>query len=194
MNETGVPLRIAYRDVGASPAIERRIRREVEKIGKFHRRLTACQVHVSAPHRHQRRGKLYSVRIRLLFPGGSLWINRGSTLDQAHEDVYVAIRDAFAAATRRLEDHVRRSGGAVKRHAVEPHGVVARLFPVEGYGFIRTPDGEEVYFHRNSVVSGAFNRLKEGSEVRFAAAEGESDKGPQATTVHLVGKHHLPPV
>jgi cold shock CspA family protein len=188
-----VPLAISWRNITSSPAIEARIRREARKLGKLHLGIIDCRVQVAAPHRHQRTGKLYAVRLQILFPGGSLWINRGSALHHAHEDVYVAIRDAFAAANRRLEDKAGRRSGKVKHHEVEPHGIVSRLFPKQGYGFIRTLAGDEIYFHRNAVVNNGFTRLKEGVEVRFAAAEGESDKGPQATTVKMVGKHHLPP-
>jgi hypothetical protein len=42
-------------------------------------------------------------------PGAALVINRDPGQDQAHEDVYVAMRDAFDAAERRLEDYVRKS-------------------------------------------------------------------------------------
>jgi cold shock CspA family protein len=64
---------------------------------------------------------------------------------------------------------------------------VVRLFP--DYGFIETADGLEVYFHRNSLVRGDFDHLEEGSQVRFVVEEG--DEGPQASTVQVVGKHHL---
>jgi cold shock CspA family protein len=65
---------------------------------------------------------------------------------------------------------------------------VSKLFPDEGYGFLETPDGREVYFHRNSVLGADFDRLSIGTEVRFAEEEGE--KGLQASTVTVVGKHH----
>ncbi len=61
-----------------------------------------------------------------------------------------------------------------------------------GFGFIETADGQEVYFHRHSVADGDFDRLEVGSEVRVAIAERESERGPQASTVHPIGKHHLP--
>jgi cold shock CspA family protein len=55
-----------------------------------------------------------------------------------------------------------------------------------------TTDGE-IYFHRNSVVGGAFDKIEIGDEVRFVAQYSESDEGPQASTVVPLGKHHLPP-
>jgi len=71
--------------------------------------------------------------------------------------------------------------------------VVARLFPDQGYGFIVASDGEEIYMHRNSVLDGAFDRLSAGDGVRFYARPGEGEKGPQASTVELIGKHHPSP-
>ena len=103
--------------------------------------------------------------------------------------VEVAIKDAFAAARRQIEALAQRASGKVKLHEVEAHGRVSKISAEEDYGFIATPDGGEFYFHRNSVIDNAFDRLSVGSEVRFAEELGE--KGAQASTVHLIGKHHL---
>jgi cold shock CspA family protein len=70
-------------------------------------------------------------------------------------------------------------------HESPPHARVARLFPEDGYGFLETPEGTEVYFHRNSVLDAGFNRLKVGAEVAFVTEEGE--KGLQASTVRITG-------
>jgi cold shock CspA family protein len=180
---------VSFTRVGPSAAIEARVRREAAKLARFHPRIMACHIVVATPHRHTHKGKIFFVRLRLAVPGGNIWINREAALNHAHEDVYVAIRDAFAAATRRLEDHARRLRGQVKQHVAPPHGVVLRLFPEEGYGFLRSSDGEEIYFHRNSVVGNKFDSLRAGSEVRFVAVPGA--QGPQASTVRLVGKHHI---
>src|SRR3546814_16347819 len=83
------------------------------------------------------------------------------------------------------------SSDLVKTHEVPPHGKIARLFGYEGYGFIETPDGREIYFHQNSLVDDDFEKLEEGQEVRSVAAEGERDKGPQPSPAQLIGKHHL---
>ena len=82
---------------------------------------------------------------------------------------------------RALEDHARRQRGDVKSHEEQPHGLVSKLFPDRGYGFIETPDGIEVYFHKNSVADPGFDRLTVGTEVRFVEEDGEH--GPQASTV-----------
>jgi len=69
---------------------------------------------------------------------------------------------------------------------------VARLFPEQNCGSILGTDGNEIYFHRNSVANGGFDKLAVGDEVRFVAQHSESAKGPQASTVVPLGKHHLP--
>lgn len=185
------PPQITFRDMDHSDAIEARIRERVAKLEEFCERITSCRVVVEAPHRHHAKGKLYNVRIDLIVPGGEVVVNREEHANHAHEDVYVAIRDAFDSAQRQLQDFVRRQRGDVKAHEPPDHGRVIRLFPEEGYGFIETPDGREIYFHRNAVLNDGFEKLEVGSEVRYVVAVGEGESGPQASTVKPVGKHHI---
>jgi cold shock CspA family protein len=104
----------------------------------------------------------------------------------AHEDVYVAIRDAFNAAGRRLQDYARRKQGKVKLHEGAALARIIQLFPVEEYGFLKTADDREIYFHKNSVLPPGFENLEIGTEVSYVEEMGE--KGPQASTVRIVGK------
>jgi cold shock CspA family protein len=130
----------------------------------------------------RRHGDLFAVRLRITRPGqGEVLIDRNPDEDHAHEDVYVAIRDAFNAARRRLQDNARRLGGQVKRHEPQPHGRVSSIQTDEGFGFIETADGRELYFHRNAVEGGEFDQLQPGDPVRFI--EGPGEKGPRASTV-----------
>jgi ribosomal subunit interface protein len=180
-----VPLEITFRNVPPSPAIEAAIREKAAKLEAFHDRITSARVVVETPHRQHRKGKLFHVRIDLRVPGQELVVSREPTAHHAFEDVYVAIRDAFDAAKRQLEDCARETRGSVKTHEEPPEGRVARLHADEGYGFIETPDGREIYFHRHSVVGGDFDRLRFGDRVRFTEELGEH--GPQASTVHVAG-------
>jgi cold shock CspA family protein len=97
----------------------------------------------------------------------------------------VAIREAFHAARRRLQDHARQKRADVKTHEPMPEARVTKLFPVEGYGYIETPDGREIYFHANSVLNNRFKSLKLGSKVSFTEEAGE--KGPQAQSISSRG-------
>jgi len=70
---------------------------------------------------------------------------------------------------------------------VPAHGRVVEVTPDSGT--ILTSDGREIYFHRNSLLNVEFDDLPQGAEVRFDEVEG--DKGPKASSVQLVGKHHI---
>jgi ribosomal subunit interface protein len=180
-----VPLEITFRDMPPSPAIEAAIREKASKLEEFHDRITSARVVVEVPHRQHRKGKLFHVRVDVRVPGREIVVSREPEAHHAHEDVYVAIRDAFDGVKRQLEDHAREMRGGVKAHEAPPEGRVVRLHADDGYGFIETPDGREVYFHRHSVVGGDFDRLRTGDRVRFN--EGPGEHGPQASTVHVAG-------
>ena len=182
-----IPVQITFRGMETSPAVESRIRDKAAKLDSFYDRITSCRVVVEAPHRHHHKGKLYLIRIDMTVPGGELVVNTGNRHNHAHEDIHVAIRDAFGALRRQLEDYIRERRGEIKTHEAPPHGLVAHLFA--NHGFIATADRGEIYFHRNSVVGDKFDDLDEGSEVRFTAVAGEN--GLQASTVHIVGKQHI---
>jgi cold shock CspA family protein len=109
--------------------------------------------------------------------------NREPGEDHAHEDIHVAIRDAFDAARRRLQDHMRRLDGQLKQHAVPSIGRIVRVFAERDYGFLETESGDEVYVHRNAVVGGGFDKLKVGGRVRYVVDPEEGQKGAQASTV-----------
>ncbi len=181
-----LPLQITYRDMLPSEAVERVIRERAERLDQFCDRIMSCRVVVESRHHRHHQGTLYHIRIDLTAPGGEVVVSREPALHQSHEDVYVAIRDAFDAARRRLEDHVRRHRQQIKVHEAAPRGRVVRVDRKNDYGFIETVDGREIYFHRNSVVNADFDRLAEGDLVRFHEEAG--DKGPQASTVHLEEK------
>ncbi len=185
-----IPIQISYEDLEPSPAIEARIEREAAKLERFAHRINRCHVTVVGASGNRRHGDLFHVRIRITAPGHTdVVADRNPDADHAHEDVQVAIRDAFNALRRRLQDRSRRLAGQTKVHEAPPHGRVSRIVRDEGYGFIETSDGQELYFHRNAVVNDGFDRLREGTEVRFVEAVG--DKGPQASTVHPLGKSHI---
>ena len=99
-----IPLQISFRNMDPSPKAI--VREKAAKLDRF-----------EAPHRHHHKGKLYKVRIDIGMPGNDVHVNQEGPKNQAHEDVYVAIRDAFDAAVRQLEDHARKLRGDVKSRA-----------------------------------------------------------------------------
>jgi len=176
-----VPIQITVRDMLHSEALEAHIRERVAKLEAFHDRITTCRVTVQQQARHQHQGRPFCVRVDVRVPGREIVANRDH-----HEDVYVALRDAFDAVKRQLEETVRVQRGEVKAHAASDHGEIVRLYPDEGMGFIRTPDGRELYFSRDNVVYPDFRELGVGAQVQFI--EEMAAEGPQAKRVS-VGKH-----
>jgi hypothetical protein len=114
-----LPVQINFRGLRRSAALTTHIRSWAERLARFHERLERCEVTVELPHRHQRQGRQFEVRIVLRVPGADLAVNHAPGVAEAHDDPFVAVRDAFLAARRRLEDHVRKIRGDVKTHARE---------------------------------------------------------------------------
>jgi len=177
-----LPVQISFRHMESSAALESIIREKAAKLEEFHPRITSCRVVVEVRDRHHHQGKQFTVRLDIRVPGHELAIDRDHD-----EDIYVAVRDAFDAAGRKLEDVVRTMRGDVKVHEMPQHGRVARLFLEEGYGFIETADGREFYFSRDNVVEPSFDQLEIGTAVQFI--EEVASEGRQAKRVS-VGKHH----
>ena len=184
-----IPLQIVFRTMEPSDAVAPRVREKAGNLEQFSKDIMSCRVIIEAPHKHHHKGNIYAVKIDITLPGKEIVADRNPGQDHAHEDVYVAIRDAFNAARRKLQDFSRKQRGDVKHHETPPHGVVSELVPSQDYGRINSSDGKDIYFHRNSLVDGDFDGLEEGDKVRFVEVAGE--EGPQASTVHLVGKHNI---
>ncbi|MCX4187279.1 HPF/RaiA family ribosome-associated protein [Methylophaga sp. OBS4] len=184
-----LPLQITFRQMEPSEALETKIRERMEELEQFYNQIMSCNVVVEMSHKHHHQGNLFQVRIDLRVPRKELVVSRGPDLNHAHENPYVAVRDAFDAMKRQLEAHSRIQRREVKMHEAPPHGKISVLFPKEDYGRITCADGRDIYFHRNSVVGADFDGLETGMEVRFADEMGEA--GPQASSVRLIGKHHI---
>src|SRR5690606_1538920 len=185
-----VPLEITFRNLGRSEAIEAAARERALELERFVPEIVSCRVTIEAPHRRKRKGKLYRVLVDVRVPGAEIVAGRDPDKDQSHEDVYVAMRDAFDAARRQLEDRIRIVRGKVKTREGPPRGTIEVLHPDRDFGRITTPEGRLIYFHRNSVVNADFDDLCVGDEVRFNEEDG--DDGPQASSVHLVAKRGAP--
>jgi len=173
-----VPLQITFHDVSHSDALESHIREKAQKLEQFYSGLIGCKVVVDQPGLHQHKGKPFNIRIDLTVPGSEIVVDR-----QKDEDVYVALRDAFNAARRKLEDYGRRQRLDVKTHEPVLSGRVARLVPDERYGFITGIDGREYYFSAMNLANSSYDQLLEGDEVHFIEDAGKD--GLQAKRVTL---------
>jgi cold shock CspA family protein/ribosome-associated translation inhibitor RaiA len=183
-----VPLELTFRNVEKTRALEEYIRDQVRGLDQASDSLVSCRVAVEKPQEHLRSGSPYRVRIDLrLPPRRELVVRREAGEGDIHDDVRTVLSQAFEAARRKLLAQMARLRGEVKTPAAQEQvAFVVRLFPDEDYGFLKTSDALEYYFHRNSVLRNGFERLEIGTKVRFAAEQGE--EGPQASTVEILGR------
>lgn len=178
------PLQITYRHVAKSEALEDLILRKLEDLEQ-HGQVQGCRVVIEAPNRPAPGGKRYHVTLAIHVRGDEIVVRQGPVGHKGHDEVEVAISEAFHAARRRLQDHERRIRGQTKLHEpTQVRGHVAKIFHLERYGFVATPDGREVFFHENAVRAGGFDRLAVGDAVRFV--ERDDGEGIRATAVRPV--------
>ena len=184
-----VPLQITFRQMKRSEALVERIKERVAHLEHFCNSIIGCRVVVEFLNRRHQQGNLFQCHIELKVPRTKIISGRDAGLNGAHEDPYVVIRDAFDACERQLEAYMddRRTRVHLYRRETEAaqHARVSRILRGDGeYGFLITPEGREIYFHKNSVLNKHFDHLKVGTAVRFVEELGEN--GPQASTVDVV--------
>lgn len=203
---TLIPTQISFRGLAHSAALESDIHERVAWLEQFYDGIVRCRVLVEIPHRHRHDGRHFHVRIEVTVPGGAPIVvshepslhgglrhgeqgahHKETEVEAVHRYARVAVHEAFDAARRRVEDFAREQRGTVKTHEVAGHGQVVELWPTEGYGFIKSGE-DRIYFNRASVLDEVFDDLTIGTAVTFAEERGE--KGPQGSTVRVLGKHH----
>ncbi|MFA7383562.1 MAG: HPF/RaiA family ribosome-associated protein [Desulfurivibrionaceae bacterium] len=181
-----VPLQITFRNMETSEALEAYIRERAAKLDSICENMISCRVVVEAPRKHQHTGGLFHATIDITLPKETIVINREPDLHKSYHDAHVVVRDVFDSAQRKLRALVSRQKGEVKAHEELPQGKITEIFPYEDYGRILTNTGDDIYFHRNSLINVDFAELVPGVEVRFVEEQGNN--GPQATSVRVVGK------
>ena len=110
------PLKIVCRGISCPEAVQAKVQARVHNLEQLFSKITSCRVVIEAPHHHQHKGNTYRVSIDVTVPSGEVVVGRGGGDNHAHEDVYVAIRDAFEAMRRRLQGVAQRRRGEVKHH------------------------------------------------------------------------------
>jgi cold shock CspA family protein/ribosome-associated translation inhibitor RaiA len=179
------PLQIRFHGLERTSVLSDLIEDRVAGLEHLFPHITDCTVALERGHHRRQKGDTLRVSIEIRVPGQDIVVSREHALDEAHMDSQIALRDAFDAAKRRLQDYVRKMRGDVKTHVNPYHeGRIARIFHDDGYGFIQNGDDREIYFHENSVIKGTFEELLEGSKVRYVEEMGE--KGPQASSVFTI--------
>jgi len=184
------PVQIDFQGLKVKPELRSAIDKHVAQLEERFGRVTAGRVMLKGPGGRHRTGGLYEINIHLSLPDGrEVNIARTPQGDERYSDLNFALNDAFKRARRQLQDQVRKLQGKVKQHEGPPIATVVRLDPSGEFGFLQADDGQEIYFHRNSVLEDGFSYLTVGARVTYVEEMG--DKGPQASTVKPMGKHAL---
>jgi cold shock CspA family protein/ribosome-associated translation inhibitor RaiA len=177
---------IIFHDVDRTEWVHNYILERVQRLDRFAGGITRCRVTLSAEQASHNKGNRYSVMVEVrLPPNHDIAAKKQKIIREWHTQLPALINLAFGAIEKQLKRTAQLRRADVKSRDGEPRGLIEKLSP-DGYGFIRTFDNREVYFHRNSVLHGDFERLTIGTEVRFSEEEGED--GLQASSVQVVAK------
>ncbi|MBD3426418.1 MAG: HPF/RaiA family ribosome-associated protein [Candidatus Omnitrophica bacterium] len=181
-----VPLQISFRGIPASDDIKALVEEKTGKLEEVCDHINSCRVAIEKTQEHQERGNPYRVRLDItVTPGHEIAVRREPSRGDLHKPLEFVVRDAFHAARGQLIELTDRQRREVKTHPhQQANALVSKVFTDQGYGFLETIDGREIYFHQNSVLNNGFERLKPGTAVRYVEEEGQ--KGPQASTVHII--------
>jgi ribosome-associated translation inhibitor RaiA/cold shock CspA family protein len=182
------PLEITFHNLPSSPAIEADIEKRVAKLEKIYGRFIGCRVSVEQLHNQHRTGNTYEVHIEMRLPGRTLVVSREphhTRENHARGDVLTSVRDSFKAAEAQLRSFSKKQQGEVKPHAAPFQGRVSEIHREQDFGYLTTNEGTLLYFHRNSVMNGDFDKLELGEPIQFVEAMG--DTGPTASKVWPAG-------
>jgi ribosome-associated translation inhibitor RaiA/cold shock CspA family protein len=189
-----VPLEIAFHNIASSDWAEQEIRARVAELERLYGRLVSCRVRIDQRAKNLTGTIPPVVHIELGIPGRN-------DLVVSHEpehllrkyrrpDLHHAINEAFRIAERQLLDLKQQRNGRTKvgDHDVENQslGQIAEITPEEDFGYLMTKEGGLLYFHRNSLLTGAFDDLERGDDVYYN--EDVGDTGPIATKVRVKAK------
>lgn len=182
---------LIFHDVERSAWVENYIFERVQRLERFADGITSCRVSLTRDQASHQTGNRYSVMVEVRTPPNhDLAARKAKVIRETQTQLPALINLAFGAIERQLKRtaELRRAGKHQEtRGESQLRGIVEKLFD-EGYGFLRAlGDDRLVYFHRNSVLHGDFERLAIGTEVRFTPEDG--DDGPQASSVQIVARH-----
>lgn len=109
-----IPVQITFRDIPPSEAVEARIRKRAGRLERFADRATSLRVIIAAPHARPQgahhRGQTFQFTLELAMPKGDIVVSQSDSDKHGHEDIYVAMRDAFHALERRVHEHLEKLG------------------------------------------------------------------------------------
>lgn len=173
-------IRIDSRNVAMTPRWKTEIEERLADLDRGHEDITHGRVTLTK-NRHHKKAKLVAEAVVVVtLPGRHTMTSRKE--DKTFEEAIRAAFDAVAIELKKFRD--KRADKEVRVGEPPLRGVIAKLFPRKGYGFILPEGGGEIYFHRHAVHGMTFEELEDGTEVAFNVEPGE--KGLHATTVNPV--------
>lgn len=184
-----IPAEIAFHNIESSESIEEAIRDHIARLERIYDRMTTCRVRVDQRNQNSSGSIPPVVHIEISVPGGGdiVVAHEAGHLQRKFQapDLRNAINEAFRIAEMRLAKYkdklTDRTVAQTHEAAQEFTGQIAEMTPEKDFGFLMTKEGGLLYFHRNSVLSGSFDRLKRGDDVTYV--EDMGDTGPIATKV-----------
>jgi cold shock CspA family protein len=182
-----VPVEISFHGIESSDTLRRRVEEQAERLETREDDIVGARVVVEAAHAHGHK-RVLEVHVEISLEGKTVFAKREAQYPEptGTRGYYTAVSDAFDAAIRQMDDFLSRRRRDVKTHeGARVYGRVVRLNRANEHGFIETPDGDNLFFHRAVVEDDDYERLAEGSEVIYDVAEAEGAYGPQARSVKL---------
>ncbi len=186
-----VPLELAFHNIESSDWAKAEIRDRVADLERIYDRLTSCRVRIDQRANNSNGTIPPVVHIELGIPGRKDVVvsHEPDHLMRKFQrpDLSNAIQEAFRIAEQRLLDIKEQRDGRTKQaHHDAPNqalGQVAEIDPAGEFGFLLTKEGGLLYFHRNALLSGDFESLRQGDEVHYV--EDMGDTGPTASKVRV---------
>lgn len=165
---------ITFRNLDSSPLLREHILTRIAELEKYHPGIIGCDVVVEAPVKKQHTGGRFDVHLTVFVPGEDINVTRGVGRSDATEDVNLAIHKAFDAARRALKEKKRKMDAVeVKPKPPVQHGTIDRVFADEDFGFIKGDNQREVFFQRDTLTKGDWEKMAPGTRVRFDEEFGE---------------------
>ncbi|MDA0923587.1 MAG: HPF/RaiA family ribosome-associated protein [Proteobacteria bacterium] len=181
-----IPLEIAFTHIAPSDEIKDLIVDKIAHLEKIYDGIISAHVQIRAPHQRHQTGNLFSVTIELRVPGRALVVRRDQDKAARHEHLRVTLREAFAAMEVALRHWKDTAKGEVKSHGATLQGEIVQLDLAREFGQILATDNRLIYFHKNSLVDGAFSDLRLHDKVALVVGGDDSVIGPHASTVRPI--------
>jgi ribosome-associated translation inhibitor RaiA len=129
-----IPVQITFHGMSSSSALDALVHEQADKLERLNERITRCEVAIEVPHRQHRKGTQVHVRITLTVPGKEIVVSRDPGPEDGHGQAEVAVRDAFAAARRQLEEHAQARADAKRRGTPADDGALSPPPPAHRQG------------------------------------------------------------